>query len=85
MEHTYYPDAFSNSYIERARRLPEVQEVLWFARFPVTRSHKEGDEAVVEFLDLRFAQLRHNRPASFTYRVRFSKDGALLSQGWEKP
>ena len=53
---------------------------LWFARFPVTRFHPEGTDAVVEFSDLRFPQIRPDRPASFTYRVRFSADGTVLSQ-----
>jgi len=82
IEHTYYPDAPPNNFIDEARRLPTVQKVLWFSRFPVTRFHREGSEAVVEFSDLRFAQIRKDRPNSFTYQVRFSPDGALLSQGW---
>jgi len=82
LEHRYYPDAPPNSYIEVARNLPEVQKVLWFARFPVTRFHKEGDVAVVEVSDIRFVQARRDRPASFTYRVRFSADGNVLSKGW---
>jgi membrane-bound metal-dependent hydrolase YbcI (DUF457 family) len=82
LEHTYYPSAFPNQFIESARQLRQVQEVLWFARFPVTRFHKEGDEAVVEISDMRFPQLRRDRPPSFTYRVRFSSDGQVLSQGW---
>ena len=82
LEHTYYPDAFPNQFIEEARQLPEVQKVLWFARFPVTRFRKDGNDAVVEFSDLRFPQIRRDRPASFTYRVRFASDGTILSQGW---
>jgi membrane-bound metal-dependent hydrolase YbcI (DUF457 family) len=82
LEHHYYPDAPPNSYIEAAKRLPEVQKVLWFSRFPVTRFHKEGDVAVVEISDIRFVQISRNRPASFTYRVRLSSDGNVLSQGW---
>jgi membrane-bound metal-dependent hydrolase YbcI (DUF457 family) len=81
-EHHYYPDAPPNSYIDVARSLPEVQKVLWFARFPVTRFHKEGDVAVVEISDIRFVQSRRDRPAPFTYRVRFSPDGNVLSKGW---
>jgi membrane-bound metal-dependent hydrolase YbcI (DUF457 family) len=81
-EHHYYPDAPPNSFIEVAKQLPEVQKVLWFSRFPVTRFHKEGDVAVVEFSDIRFAQTRRDRPAGFTYRVRFSPDGNVLSRGW---
>jgi membrane-bound metal-dependent hydrolase YbcI (DUF457 family) len=82
LEHHYYPDAPPNSYIEVAKRLPEVQKVLWFSRFPVTRFHKEGDVAVVEISDIRFAQTRRDRPAPFTYRVRFGSAENVLSQGW---
>ena len=82
IEHTFYPDALPNAFIEEARRLPEVQKVLWFSRFPVTRFHQEGPDAVVEFTDLRFSSLRRDRPASFTYQVRLSSDGTVLSQGW---
>src|SRR5579859_6999057 len=81
-EHRYFPDAPPNSYIEAARRLPEVQKVLWFARFPVTRFHKEGEDAVVEVSDLRFARMMSSRPAAFTYQVRFGADGNVVSQGW---
>jgi membrane-bound metal-dependent hydrolase YbcI (DUF457 family) len=82
LEHTYYPSAFPNQFIESARKLRQVQEVLWFARFPVTRFHKEGDEAVVEISDMRFPKFRPDQPPAFTYRVRFSLDGQVLSQGW---
>ena len=81
-EHRYFPDAPPNSYIEAARRLPEVQKVLWFARFPVTRFHKEGTESIVEISDLRFSRAVPNRPPSFTYRVRFDTVGNVVSQGW---
>jgi membrane-bound metal-dependent hydrolase YbcI (DUF457 family) len=84
VEYRYYPDAPPNPSIDAAKRLPEVQTFLWFARFPVTRFHKEGSDAVVEFLDLRFAQVRRDRPAAFTYRVRFDAAGNVLSQGWVK-
>ena len=82
--HTYYPDAPTNLYIEKAHALPEVQKFFWFARFPATRFHQEGSEAVVEFLDVRFPQIRRDRPPSFEYRVRFNADGQVLSQGWVK-
>jgi membrane-bound metal-dependent hydrolase YbcI (DUF457 family) len=78
----YFPDAPSNKLIQIARQLPEVQKVLWFDRFPVTRFRKEGAESVVEILDMRFPQIRPDRPASFTYRVRFDAAGAVISQGW---
>ena len=84
LEYRYYPDAVSNSYIDAAKKLPEVQTVLWFSRFPVTRFHKEGSDAIVEVSDLRFPHLRPDRPASFTYRVRFDATGNILSKGWAK-
>jgi membrane-bound metal-dependent hydrolase YbcI (DUF457 family) len=84
IQRTYYPDASPNDYIDAARRLPEVQTVFWFARFPITRFHEEGPDAIVEFSDLRFPRTRKDRPASFTYRIRFSRDGNVLSQGWAR-
>jgi membrane-bound metal-dependent hydrolase YbcI (DUF457 family) len=85
VEHSYFPDAPSNRFIEEARNLPDVQKILWFDRFPVTRFHPEGSEAVVEITDLRFARLRPDRTPAFTYRVRFAPDGRVISQGWAKP
>jgi hypothetical protein len=82
--YNYFPDAHANPFIDQARRLPEVQKVLWFDRFPVTRFHKEGLESVVEIIDLRFPQVRQDRPASFTYRVRFDAAGNVLSKGWAR-
>ena len=82
IEHRYYPDALPNAFIEAAERLPEVQKVLWFARFPVTRFHKEGDEAIVEILDLRFRREGSQRPPGFTYRVRFDRSARVISKGW---
>ena len=84
IKYSYFLDAFPNSYIDAAKRLPEVQKVLWFSRFPVTRFHKEGTDAVVEISDLRFPKVRPDRPSSFTYRVRMDADGNVLSQGWAK-
>jgi len=84
LEHSYFPDALPNQYIDAARNLREVQAVLWFDRFPVTHFYKEGDNAVVEFSDLRFHRGGRDRPAGFTYRVRFDAAGTLLSQGWVK-
>jgi membrane-bound metal-dependent hydrolase YbcI (DUF457 family) len=84
IEHRYYPDAIPNQYIDTAKRLPEVQTVLWFSRFPVTRFHREGSDAVVEFSDMRFPQMRRDRPVTFTYRVRMDKSGQVISKGWER-
>ena len=82
IEYNFYPDARGNRFIEQARQLAEVQRVLWFARFPVVRFRQEGTASVVEFSDLRFPQVRRNRPAPFTYRVTFDASGNVLSKGW---
>jgi membrane-bound metal-dependent hydrolase YbcI (DUF457 family) len=82
IEYNFYPDARSNRFIEQARQLPDVQRVLWFARFPVVRFRQEGAVAVVDFSDLRFPQVRRNRPAPFTYRVKFDASANLVSKGW---
>ena len=84
LEYRFYPEALPNVYVEAAKEIPEVQKVLWFARFPVTRFHEEGGEPVVEFLDMRFPQMRGRRGTSFTYRVRFGPGGNVLEQGWAK-
>jgi membrane-bound metal-dependent hydrolase YbcI (DUF457 family) len=84
LEYRFYPDAFPNLYIDKARQLPEVQTVLWFSRFPVTRFHKEGADAIVEISDKRFPQARTDRAPAFTYRVRFDAEGNVVSQGWGK-
>src|SRR5258708_29388498 len=75
----YFPDAPTNSLIQQTWQLPEVQKVLAFDRFPVTRFHKEGTGSVVEILDLRFPQVRTDRPASFTYLVRFDAAVKVIS------
>jgi membrane-bound metal-dependent hydrolase YbcI (DUF457 family) len=85
LEYRFYPDAPLNSYITQARQLPQVRTFFWFARFAVTRFHKESGLSVVEFSDLRFPHIRPDRPASFTYEVRFGSSENILSQGWLKP
>jgi membrane-bound metal-dependent hydrolase YbcI (DUF457 family) len=83
IEYSYYPDAPSNSFIEAAKRLPQVETFFWFARVPVTRFHKEGADSVVEFYDARFPH-RDRGPSPFTYQVRFDANGGVLSQGWKE-
>ncbi len=84
VEHRYYPDAPPNQYIDTAKRLPEVQKVLWFSRFPVTRFHKQGNVAFVEFFDARFSSVRRDRPPSFTYRVKMDETSQVISKGWAR-
>ena len=84
IEYRFYPEANPNVYIEAAKELPQVQKVLWFDRFPVTRYREEVGEPVVEFSDMRFPKLGRARGQPFTYRVRFSPSGKVLEQGWAK-
>lgn len=82
IEYKYLPDAPTNVWIQRAKALPEVQKVYWFARFPVTRFHMENGEAIVEVSDARFPKIRPDRPGGFTYRVRFDAAGNVRAKGW---
>ena len=84
IEYRFYPEASPNVYIEAAKELPQVQKVLWFDRFPVTRYHEEAGEPIVEFSDMRFPRMGKGRAPSFTYRVRFDPGGKVLEQGWSK-
>jgi membrane-bound metal-dependent hydrolase YbcI (DUF457 family) len=84
IEYRFYPEANPNAYIKAAKELPEVQKVLWFDRFPVTRYHEEAGEPIVEFSDMRFPRMGRGRAPSFTYRVRFDPAGKVLEQGWLK-
>jgi membrane-bound metal-dependent hydrolase YbcI (DUF457 family) len=83
IEYSYFPDAPSNPFIEAAKHLPEVETFFWFARFPITRFHKDGTDSVVEYYDVRFPH-RDRGPSPFTYQVRFDANGTVLSQGWKK-
>ena len=84
IEYRFYPEANPNVYIKAAKELPEVQKVLWFDRFPVTRYHEEAGEPIVEFSDMRFPRMGKGRTPSFTYQVRFDPGGKVLEQGWAK-
>jgi len=84
LEHRYFPDAPPNSYIEVAKRLPEVQKVLWFSRFPVTRFHQEGTSLSWKS-PTPLCQMRRDRPAAFTYprALQPSRKCALARMGYE--
>jgi membrane-bound metal-dependent hydrolase YbcI (DUF457 family) len=51
----FYSDAQSTEFIGEARKLPDVQVFLWFARYPVwSLSQREGQQTVLEISDVRF-------------------------------
>lgn len=76
-------DSPPDSYIARARNLPEVQLYWSFARFPVIRSTFENGNHVVEFAENRFISRRAKGPKPFTYEVVFDTSGNVLEEGWE--
>src|ERR1700682_1911076 len=82
IQYVFYPDSPGGEMLTAARQLPEVQTYLWFARFPVFRSRKDGANTVVEFADLRFFQRRGR--SSFTYQVTLDAHGNVIQQGWLK-
>lgn len=82
LEYSYYPDAPANLPIAEAKNLPEIQKLQAFMRFPVTRFRQEGNEAVVDFVDLRFRSAFPGRPLPFTYRVRMDAGGHVVAKGW---
>jgi membrane-bound metal-dependent hydrolase YbcI (DUF457 family) len=50
-----YSDPESRQWIEEARKLPDVQVYLWFARYPIWRvRQREGQQTVLEISDVRF-------------------------------
>jgi membrane-bound metal-dependent hydrolase YbcI (DUF457 family) len=56
-----YAEAPSNEFIDRAKKLRDVQVYLWFARFPVWHMIQTGSgQTVVEISDVRF--FRENAP-----------------------
>ena len=50
--------------------------------FPSRSFTKKAATPSWSFLIYAFPQIRRDRPASFTYRVRFSADGKGITQGW---
>jgi membrane-bound metal-dependent hydrolase YbcI (DUF457 family) len=78
----FVADAEANGYVEAARRLPLVEDYLWFARFPVASYTAYGDVHIVEFTDRRFFPRSGRRTFPFTFRVTFDAQGRVMEVGW---
>jgi len=66
-----------------AKRLPEVQEgLVVLAISGNAASTRKGTSLSWKSPTSALVQMRRDRPAAFTYRVRFSPVGNVLSQGW---
>lgn len=70
------PRGPENGAVARAQEHKDVQTFLWFARFPVVAFWEEGNRAVVEYRDLRFAHSLRSR-SPFVLRVVFSPSGEV--------
>jgi membrane-bound metal-dependent hydrolase YbcI (DUF457 family) len=78
----YFPDSPPSPVMRQALALPEVGTYLWFARFPVIRTSREGALNDVDFLDLRFSMRRNPEKTPFTYRVVLDDEGDLVEADW---
>ncbi|HUK30885.1 MAG TPA: metal-dependent hydrolase [Candidatus Acidoferrum sp.] len=81
IEYDFFPDSAPAGLLDTARKLPDTQTFLWFARFPVfTFRHIDGNNAI-EMKDLQFMMRVAGRTPSFTYRVTFDASGNIVSDG----
>ena len=81
VEYDYFPDTAPGELLDAARKLPDVQTYLWFARYPVyTFRHVDGHDSI-EIKDLRFAMRVRGRTPSFTYRITFDAAGSVIQHG----
>ncbi|MHB8413236.1 MAG: metal-dependent hydrolase [Candidatus Acidiferrales bacterium] len=79
----YVPDSPPNRFIREASQLEPVRTYLWFARFPVVRFMRAGNQNIVEYADPRFFEGdAQNGPMPFTFAVAFDSQGDLLHYGW---
>jgi len=79
----YVPDSPPNRFTDEASQLEPVRTYLWFARFPVVRFMRAGNQNIVEYADPRFFEGNaRNGPMPFTFAVAFDSQGDLLHYGW---
>ncbi|MGC1688223.1 MAG: metal-dependent hydrolase [Candidatus Acidiferrales bacterium] len=78
----FVTDSPHDNYMTDAMDLPDARVYLWFARFPVIRSHIMGDDHVVDFSDSRFADPGTKLPEPFRLRFVLNPDGQLIDEEW---
>jgi membrane-bound metal-dependent hydrolase YbcI (DUF457 family) len=85
----YFPQAPPNRYIVAANELRDVQIFRWFARFPLFQYYELDGKPVVLITAMSFYRSRGRQQRSndsgmtnFTYRVVFSPEARVVSQGW---
>jgi hypothetical protein len=78
----FLADSPHDIYMADAINLPAARVYLWFARFPVIRSHLMGDDHVIDFSDSRFTDPGTKLPAPFRLRFVLNPDGQLVEEEW---
>ncbi|MGA8266194.1 MAG: metal-dependent hydrolase [Candidatus Acidiferrales bacterium] len=78
----FLADSPHDGYTAEAMNLPDARVYLWFARFPVIRSHLMGEDHVVEFSDSRFTDPGTKMPEPFRLRFVLKPDGQLVDEEW---
>ncbi|MFZ0036906.1 MAG: metal-dependent hydrolase [Candidatus Acidiferrales bacterium] len=78
----FLADSPHDGYTAEAMNLPDARVYLWFARFPVIRSHLMGEDHVVEFSDSRFTDPGTKMPEPFRLRFVLNPDGQLVDEEW---
>jgi membrane-bound metal-dependent hydrolase YbcI (DUF457 family) len=78
----FLPDSPPNSFIARARELPEVMLYWGFARFPTIHYSGEEDYHIVDFSEHRFTNGNRRSPQPFSYRVVLDSADEVVEEGW---
>ncbi|MFZ0818825.1 MAG: metal-dependent hydrolase [Candidatus Acidiferrales bacterium] len=81
LEYDYFPDTAPAELLEAARKIPETQTYLWFARYPIFTFRRVDGADTIEIKDLRFMMRVRGRTPSFTYRVTFDATGNVVQHG----
>ena len=80
----FVADSPRDAYTSEAMNFPDARVYLWFARFPVIRSHMTGDDHVVELSDSRFSDPGRRLPDPFHLRFVLNPDGQLIEEEWSE-
>jgi len=81
LEYDYFPDSAPAGLLEAARKLPDTQDFLWFARFPIYTFRRVDGHDAIEIKDMRFMLRVRGRTPGFTFRVTFDSAGNVIQHG----
>jgi membrane-bound metal-dependent hydrolase YbcI (DUF457 family) len=77
----FYPDSAPENIVQEAAPLPDTRTYLWFARFPVFRARRIGDEEILDIEDIQFMMPNSRQPRGFVYRGTFDASGNVIHEG----